>query len=294
MQNRRSIARTGTKPSSKRSRTQQQKQRLKPMRKKGTKTYRYVIPAMEQSEHSPLLSVIIPAMNEEKTIGKVVRLARRICWDSEVIVVVNGSTDGTARVARAAGARVIHYTEALGHDGGRQAGATVARGNILLFTDADIPISPEHLAPYVRAIMDGTDVALNDYNGPITRIPIHPVVEAKHVLNSMLTRPDLEGASMTAIPHAISRKALEVIGAESLEIPPLAHAKAVVGGLQVRAVHHVPVGRMNAVRSRKRRGTDLLSQVILTDHLTAIKWMTDTLGSRGGHSDLERVRSLAR
>ncbi|MCM3175093.1 glycosyltransferase [Paenibacillus sp. MER 99-2] len=294
MQNRRSIARTGAKPSSKRSRTQQQRQRLKSIRRKGTKTYRYVIPAMERSEHSPLLSVIIPAMNEEKTIGKVVRFARRICRNSEVIVVVNGSTDGTARAARAAGARVISYTEALGHDGGRRAGAMVARGNVLLFTDADIPISPDQLAPYVQAIMDGTDVALNDYNGPITRNPIHPVVEAKHVLNSMLTRPDLQGASMTAIPHAISRKALEVIGAGCLEIPPLAQAKAVVGGLQVRAVHHVPVGRMNAVRLRKRRSADLLSQVILTDHLTAIKWITDTLGSRGGHSDLERVRSLAR
>ncbi|WKL03635.1 hypothetical protein Q0F98_09285 [Paenibacillus amylolyticus] len=39
---------------------------------------------------------------------------------------------------------------------------------------------------------------------------------------------------MTAIPHAISRKGLEVMGISSLEVPPLAQAKAVIGGLRVR------------------------------------------------------------
>lgn len=99
---------------------------------------------------------------------------------------------------------------------------------------------------------------------------------------------------MTAIPHAISRKGLEVMGISSLEVPPLAQAKAVIGGLRVRAVHHVPVGRMNAVRIKKRSGPDLLSQVVLNDHMAAIKWITDTLGSRGGYTDLQRVRNLAR
>ncbi|MGX1831573.1 glycosyltransferase family 2 protein [Paenibacillus taichungensis] len=291
------------------------KRRLKSAYKKGTKAYKYVIPPVEQTElpafgaehamrethaqastdlHKPLLSVIIPAMNEERTIGAVVRQALRICRDAEVLVIVNGSTDGTAAAAKRAGAQVLRYAEALGHDGGRRIGAEAARGRVLLFTDADIPIPAEHLAPYVRAILDGTDVALNDYNGPVARIPVHPVVEAKHALNSMLARPDLQGASMTAIPHALSRRALEVIDTDTLEIPPLAHAKAVTSGLKVRAVHHVPVGKMNAVRVKKRRGPDPLSQVVWNDHLTAIRWITDTLGPRGGHSDLQRVRSLTR
>ena len=73
-----------------------------------------------------MLSVIIPAMNEEKRIGAVVREARRICRDAEVLVVVNGSTDGTANAAKRAGARVLTYAEALGHDGGRKVGAAEA------------------------------------------------------------------------------------------------------------------------------------------------------------------------
>ncbi|MEC0122955.1 glycosyltransferase family 2 protein [Paenibacillus pabuli] len=315
MQKRRNTAFYASKSNRVQRKAQVKKRRLKSAYKKGTKAYKYVIPPVELADvpelgaeqamrdtlaqgtansHQPMLSVVIPAMNEERTIGAVVRQALRICRDSEVLVVVNGSTDGTAAVARRAGAQVLRYTEALGHDGGRRVGAAAARGRVLLFTDADIPIPAEHLAPYVRAILEGTDVALNDYDGPVTRIPVHPVVEAKHALNSMLARPDLKGASMTAIPHALSRRALEVIGADTLETPPLAHAMAVTGGLKVRAVHHVPVGKMNPLRVKKRGGPDLLSQLVWNDHLTAIRWITDKLGPRGGHSDLGRVRSLTR
>ena len=205
-----------------------------------------------ESLRQPVLSVIIPAMNEERTIAAVVREAARICRDAEVLVIVNGSTDGTATIAEQAGARVLQYPEALGHDAGRRVGAAAARGQILLFTDADIPIPAEHLAPYVRAVVNGVDVALNDYNGPVKQSPVHPVIEAKYMLNSLLSRSDLGGASMTAIPHALSRQALEIIGISSLEIPPLAHAKAIFGGLRVQAVHHVPVGKWNAARPRKQ------------------------------------------
>ncbi|WP_434756441.1 glycosyltransferase family 2 protein [Paenibacillus amylolyticus] len=315
MRKRRSIARFATKTGKKRTRGISGKSRIRSRRKKGIKAYVFTKPpnhsfllnelraaqtivgeAVQQDREvigQPILSVIIPAMNEERTIAAVVREAARICRDAEVLVIVNGSSDGTASEAERAGARVLQYSEALGHDGGRRVGAAAAQGQILLFTDADIPIPAEHLAPYVQAVLNGVDIALNDYNGPVTRIPVHPVVEAKHMLNSLLSRSDLGGASMTAIPHALSRKALEIIGISSLEIPPLAHAKAVLGGLRVQAVHHVPVGKWNAVRIKKRSGADPLSQVVLQDHLEAIRWIIDTQGPRGGYTDLERVRSLA-
>ncbi|MGN7415356.1 glycosyltransferase family 2 protein [Paenibacillus sp. SAF-068] len=314
----RTTARYATQSNGTRRKTVLKKRRGKSGNKKGTKAYSFVIPSRQlmsqvkdgvengavngmsdapvhkEGSQGPVLSVIIPAMNEEKTIGAVVREALRICHDAEVLVIVNGSTDGTANAAKRAGARVLTYAEALGHDGGRKVGAEAACGQVLLFTDADIAIPAEHFAPYVKAVLKGTDVALNDYHGPVTHRPVHPVVEAKHMLNSILARSDLRGASMTAIPHAISRKALEVMGISSLEVPPLAQAKAVIGGLRVRAVHHVPVGRMNAVRIKKRNGPDPLSQVVLNDHMAAIKWITDTLGPRGGYTDLKRVRNLAR
>lgn len=240
----------------------------------------------------PLVSVIIPAMNESRTIAAVVREAYGIHPHTEVIVVNNGSQDHTGEQAESAGAKVLSFPNPLGHDIGRRIGAEAATGRVLLFLDGDIVISRERLKPFIQAVLKGTDVALNDYSGPVMRTSVHPVVEAKHMLNILLNRPDLKGASMTGIPHAISRGALERIGPDALERPPLAQAMAVTLGLRVEAIQRIPVGRMNAPR-QKKSGIDPLVSVIIRDHLDAIQWVTKQLGERAGHTDLSRKRDFS-
>ena len=61
------------------------------------------------------LSVIIPVQNEEETIEQVILEARKI-EPLEIIVVVNGSTDHTADIAKRLGATIIKYNERLGHN----------------------------------------------------------------------------------------------------------------------------------------------------------------------------------
>lgn len=218
---------------------------------------------------NPYVSVIIPAMNEAKTIAGVISGARRVHPRCEVIVIVNGSADQTAEIALSLGAHVISYELPLGHDAGRSVGAEVAKGEVLLFTDGDLVIPASGLRPFVTAISGGADIALNDYSGPVRRLSPHPVVLSKHALNILLGRPDLKGCSMTAVPHAISRRALEILGSQSLSRPPLAHAQAVLSGLRVVAAHKVHVGKLNAVR-RKEDGTDPLQQLITADHMEAV------------------------
>jgi len=237
----------------------------------------------------PVVSVIIPAMNEERTIGRVIREAWQVHESCEVIVVANGCTDRTEEIAAAMGARVLHYEEPLGHDAGRAVGAEAASGQVLLFIDADMRIGSSHLQPFVSAVLGGIDVALNRYGGAIRRRHPHPVVLAKHTLNTFLNRPDLSGASMTSVPHAISRKAADSIETVNLSIPPLAQAIAVRAGLKVAAVHEVPVGRLNR-RRRKHNGQDLLQQVVIDDHLRAMEWYLSHTDSRAGFSDLGRDR----
>lgn len=242
---------------------------------------------------NPTVSVIIPVMNERKTIARVVRHARAVHPNTEVIVVANGSTDGTDKLARRAGAKVLVYSEPLGHDVGRSIGARQAKGRILLFTDGDIVIPAEQLKPLVKAVEQGVDVALNKYTGPIHRKNVHNVILAKHAMNTLLSRSDLGGASMTTIPHALSRHALEVIGTEHLCVPPKAMALAIMRGLELQAVHHIDVGKTNR-RRRRIQGKNPLEELIIGDHLEALHFAMLELGKRCGYSDLSRRRELVR
>ncbi|MBX5437450.1 MAG: glycosyltransferase [Alicyclobacillaceae bacterium] len=90
------------------------------------------------------LAIIVPACNEEHTIGRVLREAKRLC-PKDIIVVVNGSTDGTARVARHCGAHVIRYRHRLGNDIGRAVGALHCDADVYLFLDADFALTAETL-----------------------------------------------------------------------------------------------------------------------------------------------------
>ncbi|GFN31002.1 glycosyltransferase family 2 protein [Paenibacillus xylaniclasticus] len=247
-----------------------------------------------RSDAAPFVSVIIPVMNERRTIRRVIREALAVHPSVEVIVVANGSMDGSACIASQAGARVIEYKAPLGHDVGRAIGAQAARGKVLLFIDGDMIIPASRLRPFVQAVaQEGVDVALNDYSGPTAKLNVHSVVLAKHALNVLLGRPDLEGASMTAIPHAVSRAALERIGTETLAVPPLAHAKAVQSGLCVMLVRRINVGKLNPPRIARERISPL-ENVIVGDHLEAVNWMITKTGERCGYEDRFRQRHYAR
>ncbi|MGF7047123.1 glycosyltransferase involved in cell wall biosynthesis [Paenibacillus sp. DS2015] len=241
----------------------------------------------------PIVSVIVPVMNERKTIGAIVREARQVHRSVEVLVVANGCTDGTSSIARRYGATVLEYENPLGHDVGRTVGAQAARGKVLLFIDGDMIISAKELRPFVDAVLSGTDVALNQYSGPVNHKQAHPVVLAKHVLNGMLSRSDLKGASMTAVPHALSRKALNILGSECLSVPPLALTIAVHSGLKVAAVRVLQVGRMNRKRT-KRGSVDPLLNIIVSDHMQAIRWLMEQTNERNGCGDLYRERNRVR
>jgi glycosyltransferase involved in cell wall biosynthesis len=246
-----------------------------------------------RNSKSPRVTVVIPIFNERKTLARVIEEAYKVHPKTEVIVVANGSTDGSKKIARQMGARVISFDFPLGHDVGRSVGAREAKGRIILFTDGDMVISAKEMIPLVRAVGRGVDIALNQYQGPVQKINAHKVVIAKHALNILLSRPDLKGASLTTVPHAISRKALRKIGAEAFAVPPKAQAMAVQKGLVVKAVHRINVGMMNPIR-RKSRGRDPVGDLILGDHLEAIHWYIQATNARAKLSDNNRQRQIVR
>ena len=107
---------------------------------------------------TPLISVVVPALNEAETIEKTVRAIPRVelasrGFDTEVVVVDNGSDDGTPHIASLAGARVV--TEpARGYGLAYRRGFREAGGDIICTMDADLTYPADMLPELVDRLLD--------------------------------------------------------------------------------------------------------------------------------------------
>jgi glycosyltransferase involved in cell wall biosynthesis len=239
-------------------------------------------------------AAIISVMNEERTIAATLAELNRLPLD-EIIVVVNGSSDGTLdQVRKASQAIVVHYPEPLGYDVGRAVGAKLSKADILLFVDGDFPITAERLLPFIGSVAKGADVALNDIN------PFLPVFAKwdsvtimKRFLNVSLSRPELGANSLTAVPHALSRQALERIGIDSLAVPPKAHAAAIAEGLRIEQPASINVIAPNKRRGRNQGSGSPVSKLIVGDHVEALHSAMGRHGKRLAFRDHRRKRQHA-
>jgi len=83
------------------------------------------------------VSIIIPAYNEAKAIGNVISEIKRSYPSYEVLVINDGSTDDTGKVARQAGALVHNHPYNIGNGAAIKTGIRIASGEILVFMDGD-------------------------------------------------------------------------------------------------------------------------------------------------------------
>jgi glycosyltransferase involved in cell wall biosynthesis len=116
--------------------------------------------------HDVGVSVVVPAYNAEETVGACLRalLAQDAGEPYEVILVDDGSSDRTAEVAGGFGPRVRVVRQAnRGAAAARNTGVAAARGEIVLFTDADCEPAPGWAWALIRAIRSGADGAKGTY-----------------------------------------------------------------------------------------------------------------------------------
>jgi glycosyltransferase involved in cell wall biosynthesis len=110
------------------------------------------------------LAVVIPARNEADRVGATVRAAVGLPGADLVIVVDDGSSDGTAAAAREAGARVIRHARNRGKAAALETGAAAvallepgsSAPHLLLFLDADLGATAAQAGPLAGPVRDGT------------------------------------------------------------------------------------------------------------------------------------------
>ncbi len=102
------------------------------------------------------VTAVIPAYNEEVTIGEVVQTLRQVDLIAETVVVSDGSHDATAEVARKAGARVIEHRTNQGKAAAMRSGFEATDSPVVLFLDADlIGLSPSHVRSLLQPVLRG-------------------------------------------------------------------------------------------------------------------------------------------
>lgn len=114
--------------------------------------------------NKPLVSVVIPAYNEELAIEKDIRLIRETLdaagYDWELIVVDDGSRDRTAEISEGLGAVVLRHAQNKGTGGARSTGVRYARGEIVIMTDADGTYPNQDMPKLIEAVRGGYDMAV--------------------------------------------------------------------------------------------------------------------------------------
>jgi glycosyltransferase involved in cell wall biosynthesis len=114
----------------------------------------------EAGREAPLLSVLVPVYNEAATVEEMLRRVRAVPIAKEIVVVDDGSTDGTREILErvAAGAPevvVVHQDRNRGKGAALRRAIGMARGRICIVQDADLEYDPRDYAALVQPILDG-------------------------------------------------------------------------------------------------------------------------------------------
>lgn len=150
---------------------------------------------MDEANRRPQVTIVVPAYNEERGIGPVLDELRRLDPEWEVLVVDDGSTDGTAREVERHGVRVIRHKSNRGYGASLKSGIRAAQAPLIVITDADGTYPNERIPELVRGLSEH-DMVVGARVGRNVAIPLvrRPAKWALNTLANYLSEtriPDL-------------------------------------------------------------------------------------------------------
>jgi glycosyltransferase involved in cell wall biosynthesis len=208
----------------------------------------------------------IPAYNEASYVGSIVLQARQ--YVDEVIVVDDGSTDNTVRVAELAGATVIRHNQNRGYGATVQsilAEAKKRNPDVLVLLDADSQHDPNEIPNLVKAISEGSDLAIGSREAQRDKTPRYRRIGQKVILRSTQFASKSNISDSECGFRAFSQRAIS-------ELELKASGMAVSSETIVRAaeknlrITEVPISNIytkdGSTLNPIRHGIDVLSQII--------------------------------
>jgi glucosyl-3-phosphoglycerate synthase len=170
--------------------------------------------AVAKATRGSTVSVVLPALDEEETVGEIVTVIRRelmekVALVDELVVIDSGSADRTAEVAAAAGARVVHRDAILprlpavpGKGEVLWRSLLVTTGDIVCFVDADLkefspdfvsgtvgPLLTDHTVQFVKAMYDRPLNGAPQQGGRVTELVARPLLNLHWPLLAGFVQP---------------------------------------------------------------------------------------------------------
>lgn len=226
-------------------------------------------PGLQTSDKRQKIRVLagIAAYNEARYVGSIVLQARQ--YVDEVIVIDDGSTDNTARVAELAGATVIRHAENRGKGTAIQsilAEAKKRNPDVLVLLDADSQHNPNEIPALIKPISEGFDLVIGSREAQKDKTPRYRRIGQKVLLRSTRLASktnisDSESGFRALSPKAINDLELKARGfaIESEMITRAADKNLKITEVPIANIYTKDGSTLNPIR----HGIDVLSRIIV-------------------------------